>query len=129
MTSLLLDTGAFAMTLTDDPRLPATVRARIEASDRVALSVISFYEIGQKVRLGKWPEMAPFAAGLLDQALSDGFDPIPLSSAAALSAALMEWDHRDPFDRMIAAVAQAEQLPIVSPDPIFDSIGAQRIWG
>ncbi|WP_333835104.1 type II toxin-antitoxin system VapC family toxin [Rubrimonas sp.] len=129
MTALLLDTGPFAMALTDDPRLPAGVRARLAGADRVALSVISFYESGQKVRLGKWPAMAPFAAGLVEQARTDGFDLIPLSPAAALSAAGMDWDHRDPFDRMIAAVAQAEGLAIVSPDTAFDGIGAQRIWG
>ncbi|SEA63420.1 type II toxin-antitoxin system VapC family toxin [Rubrimonas cliftonensis] len=128
MTALLLDTGPFAMVLTDDPRLPATVRAQIERAERVALSVISFYEIGQKVRLGKWPAMAPFAGELLDRALADGFDPIPLSAATALSASLLDWDHRDPFDRIIAAAAQAEELPIVSPDTAFDAVGAQRLW-
>lgn len=128
MTALLLDTGAFAMALTDDARLPLSVRDRIEGADRVAISVISFYEIGQKVRLGKWPEMAPFAAGLLDRALADGFDPIPLSPAAALIAALMDWEHRDPFDRIIAAVAQAEGMPIVSSDVAFDALGVPRVW-
>lgn len=124
----MLDTGPFAMVLTDDPRLPATARRLIEAADRVALSAVSLYEIGQKVRLGKWPAMAPFAAGLLDRALADGFDLIPLAPAAALDAALMDWDHRDPFDRLIAAAARAEDLPLVSPDAAFDAVGAGRIW-
>ena len=53
MTALLLGASAFAMALTDDAGLPETVRSRIAASDRVALSVVSFYEVGQKVRLGK----------------------------------------------------------------------------
>jgi len=128
VTALLLDTGVFAMALTDDPRLPPTVRDRIEAANRVVLSVVSFYEIGQKVRLGKWPAMAPFAAGLLERAFEDGFDPIPLSPAVALSAALMEWQHRDPFDRLIAATALVEALPIVSPDVVFDAIGTLRVW-
>jgi PIN domain nuclease of toxin-antitoxin system len=96
VTALRLDAGAFAMVLTDDPRLPTSVRARIEGADRVALSVISLYEIGRKVRLGKWPEIAPFAAGLPDQALADGFDPIPLSLAVALAAALMAWEASRP---------------------------------
>lgn len=69
-------------------------------------------------------DRAPFAAGLLDHALADGFDPIPPSPAAAL----MDRDHRDPFDRMIAAVAQAEELPIVSSDVVFDVICAPRVW-
>jgi PIN domain nuclease of toxin-antitoxin system len=128
VTAVLLDTGVFAMAVTGDPRLPAAVRARIEAADRVALSVISLHEIGQKVRLGKWPEMAPFAAGLLDRARADGLDPVPLSPSVALAAALMDWAHRDPFDRMIAAVAEAEALPLVSPDAAFDAVRPDRIW-
>ena len=74
MSAVLLDTNAFAMMLTDDPRLTDAARAAILNASRVALSVISLYEIGQKVRLGKWPEMAPFAAGLADQARQDGID-------------------------------------------------------
>lgn len=128
LTALLLDTGAFAMVLTDDPRLPGRARVRIAEADRVALSAISLYEIGQKVRLGKWPEMAPFAGGLVDTALADGLDLIPLSPATALGAALLDWPHRDPFDRIIAVVAQAEGLDLVSPDAAFDGIGLTRVW-
>jgi len=127
VTALLLDTGPFAMALTDDPRLPAGVRARLESADRVALSVISFYEIGQKARLGKWPPMAPFVANLVEQARADGCHLIPLSPAAAAAALGMDWDHRDPFDRIIVAAARGEGLPIISPDTAVDAIGAPRI--
>ena len=55
MTSYLLDTNAFSMALTDDPRLPKRAYDRMREADRLAVSAISFYEIGQKVRAGKWP--------------------------------------------------------------------------
>lgn len=128
MSGVLLDTNAFAMMLTDDPRLTDPARAAILTAPRVALSVISLYEIGQKVRLGKWPEMEPFAAGLADQARQDGVDLLPLSPAVALEASLMDWPHRDPFDRMIACVARAEGLVLVSSDAVFDGIGVARTW-
>ncbi|MDF0600873.1 type II toxin-antitoxin system VapC family toxin [Psychromarinibacter sp. C21-152] len=128
MSGLLLDTNAFAMALTGDARLPEAARVRIETADRAALSVITFYEIGQKVRLGKWPAMAPHAPGLIDLAREDGFDLIPLTPAAALEASLMDWDHRDPFDRMIATVARHEGLPVVSSDAAFDALAVGRIW-
>lgn len=128
MTSLLLDTNAFAMILTDDPRLPESARMQVTMAERVALSVISLYEIGQKVRLGRWPEMEPFAARLADQAREDGFDLLPLSPSAALEASLLPWDHRDPFDRMIAVVARHEGLPLVSSDSAFDALDLRRIW-
>ena len=128
MSALLLDTNAFAMALTDDPRLPAPVRARLEKASRVAMSVISLYEIAQKVRLGKWPEMAPHVAELETRARQDGYDLVPLTGRAALEAASLDWSHRDPFDRMIATVARHEGLAIVSSDAAFDALGLERIW-
>lgn len=128
MSALLLDTGVFAMVLTDDPRLTPAVREAVAQSHRVALSVISLYEIGQKVRLGKWSEMMPFVDGLADRATADGIDLLPLSPAVALEAALLTWENRDPFDRMIACVARAEELTLVSPDSTFDEAGLARLW-
>ena len=40
----------------------------------------------------------------------------------------MEWPHRDPFDRLLAATALIEGLPLVSIDVVFDEIGVERIW-
>ena len=128
MTAYLLDTNAFAMALTDDPRLPAAARARMERAARLAVSAISFYEIGQKVRLGRWSEMAPHLGGLEARARADGYDLLPLSAAAALEAAQLDWVHRDPFDRVIAATARKEGLPLLSSDAAFDVIGLARFW-
>ena len=128
MSSVLLDTGVFAMVLTDDPRLTPLAREAVATADRVVLSAISLYEIGQKVRLGKWPEMRPFAAGLAARAGADGIDLHPLSPAVALAAALLDWSHRDPFDRMIACVARAEGLTLISPDAVFDELDLPRLW-
>ena len=36
--------------------------------------------------------------------------------------------HRDPFDRMLAAQAQIEDLPLVTNDVIFDDYAVTRIW-
>ena len=128
MNGVLLDTSVFAMALTDDPRLTSPARERIDAADRVALSAISFYEIGQKVRLGKWPEMAPFASGLVNRAIEDGFHLLPLTADTTLQAALLDWTHRDPFDRLIAVTCLKEDLELLSPDAAFDSVGVPRIW-
>ena len=118
-----------AKALTDDPRLPAAARKALEQAGRVAVSVISLCEIGQKVRLGKWPEMAPHVASLERRARDDGFDLIALTATAALEAAVMDWDHRDLFDRMIATVARHEDLPVISSDSAFDGLQMRRVWG
>ena len=128
MTGLLLDTGCFAMVLTDDPRLPDRTRTAIATADRVVLSAVSLYEIGQKVRLGTWPAMTPFLQGLADRARADGLDLMPLKPEAALLAATLDWSHRDPFDRMLAAVCRTENIPLLSPDTVFEEIGVARLW-
>ena len=97
-------------------------------ADRLAVSVISLYEIGLKVRLAKWPEMAAYVGSLEQRADSDGYDLIPLTAAACLDASMLDWDHRNPFDRMIAAVARLESLPVISSDQAFDKIGVERHW-
>ena len=129
VSGFLLDTNAFSMMLAGDPRLAENVRFRLEAAARLAVSVISFYEIGQKVRRGRWPEMAAFAADMQRRTNGYGYDIIPFSAAAAEMSSMMEWDHRDPFDRMIAAVALQERMPLVSSDVAFDAVGVERVWG
>jgi PIN domain nuclease of toxin-antitoxin system len=37
-------------------------------------------------------------------------------------------DHRDPFDLMLIAQAQIEDLPIVTNGKLFDDFGITRIW-
>ena len=129
MRAVLLDTNALAMVLTGDARLPNAARDTIANASIASVSAISFYEIGQKVRLGKWDAMAPFVDGLVDQVRADGFNLIALSPADALTAATLDWAHRDPFDRMIAVVAKREGALLVSSDAAFDQLdGVERVW-
>lgn len=129
MKPVLLDTNAFAMVLTDDARLPKPVKDVIAKAPRASVSAITFYEIGQKVRLGKWDEMVEFAPNLVEIALGDGFDLISLSPNTAAEASMLDWVHRDPFDRMIAAVAINEDVNLVSSDSAFDDLGTlKRLW-
>jgi len=129
MPTVLLDTGPFAMLLMDSPRLTLTAREAIASSDRVLVSSISFYEIAQKTRLGKWPEMDELVHDLEAGAVATGLEIVPLMASLSLKVAYLDWDHRDPFDRIIAATALSEGVPCVSPDRAFDAIGVERVWG
>ncbi|WP_271952259.1 type II toxin-antitoxin system VapC family toxin [Ruegeria faecimaris] len=129
MKPVVLDTNALAMVLTDDRRLPDEIRTTISNAPRTSISAISFYEIGQKVRLGKWDAMAKFAPDLVEIVVADGFDLISLSPDQAVRASLLEWSHRDPFDRMIAAVAIGENAHLASSDAAFDELkDVTRVW-
>ena len=66
----------------------------MEHAETVSIIAISLFEIGQQVRLGKWPEMEPFLSRLIG--LADG-RLLETSAEASLLAATLEWPHRDPF--------------------------------
>ena len=126
--AILLDTHAWAWSLADDPRLsPRAVKAMEEAS-AVMVGAISLFEIGQKVRLGKWPEMEPFLDRLPTLLNMQGALALSLTPEICLSAARLDWPHRDPFDRMLAAMAMRHRLPLVSADMIFDELSGFEDW-
>lgn len=127
MTAVLLDTHTWAWSLTDDPRLSARARAAITGAGSVEVSPISFFEIAQKVRLGKWPQMAAYVdqlVALLDQQGGRVADLLP---AICLTGGTMDWHHRDPFDHLLAATALHYACPLISADTVFDGI-VERIW-
>lgn len=128
MTRLLLDTNAWAMMLTGDRRLPDTARETVLAAESVEVSAISLYEIGQKVRLGKWADMAAVVPTLASEAMEAGYTLLPVTPVISLHASLLEWDNRDPFDRIIAATVLADPVPLVSSDEAFDALGVTRLW-
>jgi PIN domain nuclease of toxin-antitoxin system len=53
---------------------------------------------------------------------------LAISGEHALRAGLLPGSHRDPFDRMLIAQAQAENMPIVSNETTFDTYGVRRVW-
>lgn len=127
MTAILLDTHAWAWSLTGDSRLSRPALAAIAQATTVCVSAVSFFEIAQKVRLGKWPEMAPHVSDLPGLLVGQGGIALPLDPTIAIAAGLMDWPHRDPFDRLLAATAQHHNLPIISTDTVFDG-KVQRVW-
>jgi PIN domain nuclease of toxin-antitoxin system len=127
LSAVLLDTHVWSWSLKDDSRLTPKAAAAITGADAVWLSVISFFEIGQKVRLGKWPEMASLVDELPTILSRQGGLAADLDGSISLLAATMLWSHRDPFDRLIAATALKRGLALVSADPVFDEV-VSRIW-
>lgn len=127
MNAVLLDTHTWAWSLTGNSRLSPNALSAITQASSVCVSPVSFFEIGQKVRLGKWPEMAAHVVNLPELLIQQGGIALPLDPTTALRAGLMEWAHRDPFDRLLAASALHHGLPIISADTVFDGI-ALRIW-
>jgi PIN domain nuclease of toxin-antitoxin system len=127
LTTLLLDTHVWAWSLTNDRRISDRARREMVEAQTILVSAISFFEIAQKVRLGKWPEMAAYVDRLPALLVSQRGVAASLEAEDCLMAGTMEWPHRDPFDRFLAASALRRRLPIVSADPVFDAV-LTRVW-
>lgn len=124
---VLLDTHAWAWSLMAGGRLSDRARASIEQANSVQVSPISFFEIAQKVRLGRWPEMEPLIDRLPEYLDEQGGVVASLDPAVCTMAGTLAWPHRDPFDRLLAATAIRHNLPIVSADAVFDGL-VTRLW-
>ncbi|MBW8882511.1 MAG: type II toxin-antitoxin system VapC family toxin [Asticcacaulis sp.] len=102
--------------------MPGTLTEAIASADAIYVSPVSLFEIGQKVRLGKWPEMAPLASRLPDILMQQGGLVATLTPEICMTAALLDWDHRDPFDRFLAATSLVNKWPLASVDTAFDTL-------
>ena len=127
MPAVLLDTDVWSWALLRSSKLSSAAREANDSASTRYISPASLYEISQKVRLGKWPEIAAFVPHLLSFARVQGLELAQLDGEICLSAGRMDWSHRDPFDRMLAATALHYGVPIISADPVFDGI-VSRVW-
>ncbi|MFT3804276.1 MAG: type II toxin-antitoxin system VapC family toxin [Burkholderiaceae bacterium] len=126
---LLLDTHVLLWWFTDDDRLSARARALIgDQRNEVFVSAASAWEIATKYRLGKLPGLDEVISQYTDLLAADGFQSWPVTHVHALRAGGYEADHRDPFDRMLAAQSELDGLRLVTIDGAFASFGIETVW-
>ena len=127
---MLLDTHIFLWWLFDDPKLPAGVRDYIQNRDNpVFVSAASVWEITTKFRLGKLPHAASVAKNVPAWIEKAGFAPMPVSPEHAQLAGEWRVAHRDPFDRMLAAQAKIEKMPLATVDDLLASFPVEIFTG
>ncbi|HXE13819.1 MAG TPA: type II toxin-antitoxin system VapC family toxin [Bryobacteraceae bacterium] len=125
---VLLDTHALLWWLSDDPALTKGARRIIEEVKNVILvSAASAWEIAIKVRLGKLPTAVDLAMNFSGQIEQEGVQTLAISASHAIRAELLPGSHKDPFDRMLIAQSQAEDMPLISSETLFDGYGIRRI--
>ena len=127
---LLLDTHALLCTLLDPAQVPAVTLAHIrDGHTELLVSAASAWEIATKYRLGKLGEAQAVVHGYPDHLARLRAQELPISSHHALTAGLLTWAHRDPFDRMIAAQCMIESIPLATADTTLASFpGIHVVW-
>jgi PIN domain nuclease of toxin-antitoxin system len=126
---ILVDTHAFFWWVVVDDNLPRrTLELLEDETNLVLLSPVVVWELTTKSRVGKWPAGQTVADGIDGYIKSHGLEPLPITVAHAHLGGSMAAKHRDPFDRLLAAQARVEQVPLVSADPAFREFGVNLIW-
>jgi PIN domain nuclease of toxin-antitoxin system len=127
--NLLLDTHAFLWFLNDDRHLSTIAKALIEdPGNRKFVSMASCWEIAIKVGSGKLDLGEPASTFLPKHLVANTFDVLNIDLRHATFVESLPFHHRDPFDRLLIALAIIEAMPIVGVDPAFDSYGIRRLW-
>jgi len=130
VTGVLLDTHAYVWALTDASRLgPAAAPLLRDRSTRLLVSAATTWEMAIKHRAGRWPEVEPLLAQHASLLSRLGAETLPIQSEDALVAGGMSWEHRDPFDRVLAAQAIRRDLRLLSRDAAFAAVhGLRVLW-
>ena len=125
----LLDTHALIWWWLGDPRLPESARNIMSAPTvPIYVSAISAYELALKVRTGELSELAEPLADFGDSVRGDGFRHLDVLHDHTTRAAMLSDELRDPFDRIIAAQALADQLTVLTRDRSIAAFGCRTLW-
>ena len=127
MARYLIDTQIFVWFAKGDVQMPPVAKEKLtNRNNEIFLSVASIWEIVIKVSIKKLNLAAPLAT-ILGRYGKDDFKLLPIELGHTLATGSLPFHHRDPFDRLLVAQAQSEDLEIISTDKVFDAYGVKRV--
>lgn len=129
MTAYLLDTHVFLWWITDAPDLSRPAREVLALGrNRLLWSAASSWEVAIKFALGRLPLPLPPARFLPEHLARNRVEALPVLDAHAWRVADLPAHHSDPFDRLLVAQAQVEDLALVSADAQLRRYDVPVLW-
>ena len=126
---VLLDTHTFLWWITDDNRLSSFAREIITNGDNeLFLSAATGWEIAIKAQLGRIKLPKEPHSFIAEQLRLNSIQSLPIHMSHALHVYSLPNHHSDPFDRMIIAQAQLENLSILTMDPQIAKYKVKVVW-
>lgn len=123
-----MDTHTFIWYDDEPTRLSSKALSLIDdKANTILLSLVSIWEIQIKLQLGKLNLRAPFKQ-VIEEQQANQIELLPIEVSHILAVGQLPLHHRDPFDRLLIAQAQIENIPLLSHDPIFAAYPVQVIW-
>lgn len=126
MDTYILDTHTLIWFLNDDSKLSSNARKLICEND-VMVSIVAFWELAIKISIGKL-RLNTALESVMQQTDIDQIRIIPIKRSHILTLIDLPFKHRDPFDRILIALAMTENIPIISADKKFDLYEIMRVW-
>ena len=125
---ILIDTQCWLWMTASPERFSPRARALVERAEHdVFLSAASSWEIAIKYAVGKLKLPEPPAAFVPSRIDATGVRALSIDHAHALQVSALPRHHRDPFDRLLIAQAQLEDLTILTADPLFGAYDVTTI--
>ena len=128
---LLLDTHSLLWMLNDDYghlRGKTAKQLFLDENNSLFFSLASVWEMAIKIKLGKLDLKQPIADFILEQLAINGIQLLDIQLTHILKTMELPFHHRDPFDRLIIAQSQAEQMILLSADNIFTAYDVELAW-
>jgi PIN domain nuclease of toxin-antitoxin system len=116
MTAILLDTNALLWLVSTPDKIAPSVRDTLaDQTNELIVSAASAWEVAIKTRIGRLnggPLLSAWDETLASMHAAD----LAIDSADAALAGQLNWNHKDPFDRMIVAQAARRGFTIATSD-------------
>ena len=99
-----------------------------DQNNSIFVSAASAWEIATKQRICKLEQLPGVVDRFSELVAADGFIHLPVTYVHSLRAGSYPLQHRDPFDRMLAAQSELEMLLLVTLDPAFSAFNCKTFW-
>ena len=125
---VVLDTSALFYWTLDPVQLSTTASRVIRETNRLCISSISIWEIALKVKRGALQIRVPIEEYVEGLQRIGKLEIMPVDTRAWLDSVSLDWDHRDPADRVIVALARQLKSPLISNDRKIGVFFSNTIW-
>ncbi len=125
---VVLDTSALLFWTLDPAQLSPAARQAIDGASQLVVSSMSIWEIALKVKRGKL--ILPLAIADYVERLQrlERLEILPVDVQTWLDNLDLGWEHRDPADRTIVAIATRLACPLISSDGVISKFYPQTVW-
>ena len=126
----LLDTHTLLWAIREPNKLGKSAKDILSNADnQIFVSAISAYEFMYKHQLGKMQGFEDIADDYFNAVQQLSVNELPIRAEHAHYAGKVKWCHRDPFDRLLAAQANLENMTLLTNDPDIQALSwVKTLW-